>query len=234
MTENQLADNIARIKDNIEQAAVLCGRNPKEISLMAVTKTVAPEWVNAAIANGVTLLGENKAQELCSKYDSYNRDNVDIHFIGHLQTNKVKQIAEKVSTIQSVDSIKLAKEISTQAIALGKVMKVLVEVNIAGEQSKSGVSPDRLTDFLYELSQVPSIAVEGLMTIPPADVSLLETENFFNNIYSQFLDIQRQKIDNVNMYTLSMGMSNDYKEAIKHGSTMVRIGTMLFGGRDYL
>lgn len=225
-------ENAKRLQAEVAEAAICSGRKPEDVRLMAVTKTVEPELVNEAIAQGISLLGENRAQELCSKFDSYSQE-AEIHFIGHLQTNKVRQIIDKVSCIQSVDSIKLAKEISRQAEKLGKSIKVLVELNVGLEASKSGIIPDLLPEFLQEMSQIPFIQTEGLMAIPPADADEYQTEKFFYDISRQFLDTKVQKIDNINMYTLSMGMSGDYRLAIKHGATLVRIGSALFGSRQY-
>ncbi len=234
MTENQrleiVRENAKRIKYEVAEAALKYGRNPDDVRIMAVTKTVPAELVNAAVEEGFSLLGENRAQELCAKYDEYSK-NSEIHFIGRLQTNKVKYITDKVSMIQSVDSLKLAREISKHAEKHGKIMPVLVEINAAMEQSKGGINRAALTEFLTELAAVPFIKVEGLMTIPPADADELETEKFFSQLYGSFLDTREQKLDNINMYTLSMGMSSDYKSAIKHGSTLVRIGSALFGLR---
>lgn len=179
------------------------------------------------------LLGENRAQELLSKYDDYRKDGVEIHFIGHLQTNKVRQIADKVTMIQSLDSLPLAREIEKQCAKLGKKMDCLVEVNIGSELTKSGVSPEALPEFLEEVSSVGGICVRGLMSIPPVCENDLERERYFSSLYKLFVDIGQKKIDNISMDFLSMGMSDDYLLAIKHGSSLVRIGTALFGRRAY-
>lgn len=202
---------------------------------MAVTKTVPPEVVNWVFSLGLDLLGENRVQEFLSKKDSYNTYSdygtpPRIHFIGHLQTNKVKYIIDDVDMIQSVDSLKLAQEINRLAIAHNKVMDVLCEVNIGGEDSKNGVSPDEIISLLEQLAPMEGIRVKGLMTIPPptdSDIFLGKMEELFNNI-------KDRQLDGISMETLSMGMTHDYAEAVKYGSTIVRIGTGLFGARNYV
>ena len=230
-SNDDVALNIEEIRRNVDEAARECGRDPKDITIMAVTKTVAPERVNKAIENGITLLGENRAQELLEKYDSYDKDGVDIHFIGHLQTNKVRQIIDKVTMIHSVDSVHLAQEIDRQAGKAGIVMKVLAEVNIGGEESKSGISPEELPQLLEEMSRMPNLSVQGLMTIPPVSRTNEEAEHYFCKMSQLFIDINQKNMDNINMNILSMGMSGDYRTAIKYGATIVRIGTALFGSR---
>ncbi|MBR4509668.1 MAG: YggS family pyridoxal phosphate-dependent enzyme [Ruminococcus sp.] len=223
-----VSDNLAAIKSNIADAAAKCGRAPEDIRIMAVTKTVAPEIVNYAVSLGVALLGENRAQEFMSKQEAYDKS-AEIHFIGGLQTNKVKYIIEPMTMIQSVDSFKLAQEINRLAGVHNKTMDILCEVNIGGEDSKSGVAPDGLIPLLEQISQLEFVRVKGLMTIPPpssSDVFLGRMEELFQNIKSR-------NIQGIAMETLSMGMTHDYAEAVKHGSTLVRIGTGLFGARDY-
>jgi pyridoxal phosphate enzyme (YggS family) len=223
-----VSDNLAAIKSNIADAAAKCGRAPEDIRIMAVTKTVAPEIVNYAVSLGVALLGENRAQEFMSKQEAYDKS-AEIHFIGGLQTNKVKYIIEPMTMIQSVDSFKLAQEINRLAGVHNKTMDILCEVNIGGEDSKSGVAPDGLIPLLEQISQLECVRVKGLMTIPPpssSDVFLGRMEELFQNIKSR-------NIQGITMETLSMGMTHDYAEAVKHGSTLVRIGTGLFGARDY-
>ena len=231
--DNLVAQQVARIQKEILETCAACGRDPASVRLMAVTKTVEPERVNQAIEAGVHLLGENKAQELLAKYDAYHKDQVEIHFIGHLQTNKVRQIVDKVTVIQSLDSVHLASEIDKQCAKLGKVMDCLVEVNVGSELTKSGVDPENLVDFLGEVSQFHQIHVRGLMAIPPVCESELEMEAYFSDLHKLFVDIGGEKLDNINMDFLSMGMSGDYRLAIKHGSNIVRIGTAMFGHRNY-
>ena len=221
-------ENLRAIRENIAETAEKCGRDVNSVHLMAVTKTVAPEIVNHAVSLGLTLLGENRVQEFLSKQEVYEKS-AQIHFIGHLQTNKVKYIIEPVSMIQSVDSLKLAQEINRLAIAHNKIMDVLCEVNIGGEESKSGVSPDNLNRLLEQISGMEGIRVKGLMTIPPpsdSDIFLGRMEELFNKVKSA-------GIQNVSMDELSMGMTHDYQQAIMHGATIVRIGTGLFGRRNY-
>lgn len=229
-----IAETVDAVRENIAQMCAACGRSPAEVRLMAVTKTVEPERVNEAIAAGVTLLGENKAQELLAKYDAYHRDGVDIHFIGHLQTNKVRQIIDKVSMIQSLDSVSLAQEIQKQCERLAIKMDCLIEVNIGNEDSKSGVSPAGLRSFLEQIADFDRISVRGLMAIPPVSDSDLEKERYFAGMHKLFVDIGEKKLDNINMSFLSMGMSDDYLLAIKHGSNLVRLGSVLFGRRNYV
>lgn len=230
-SNSHVTDNTVHLLAEIRQAAIDCGRDPSEVTLMAVTKTVAPELVNEAIANGITLLGENRAQELLEKYDSYDKDGVEIHFIGHLQTNKVRQIIDKVTMIHSVDSLHLAKEIDKQAEKYGKVMDILIEVNIGEEESKSGIAVSELEALLPEIAKLPHVSVKGLMCIPPASKNLQENAYYFAKMQQVFIDIKQKNMDNMNMSILSMGMSNDYKTAIQYGSNIVRIGTALFGLR---
>ncbi|GHU80385.1 YggS family pyridoxal phosphate enzyme [Clostridia bacterium] len=233
MTENRysdIAENIERIRARIEEAALAAGRRPEEITLMAVTKTVPAEVVNMAVAQGVTLLGENRAQELLSKYEAY-ADGASIHFIGHLQSNKVKQIIDKVDMIHSVGGARLAAEISRQAGAIGKTRDVLIEVNVGGEESKSGVTPEETAELAREIEGLDHIRLRGLMTIPPVCDTIYESEAYFERVYKVFVDIREKNRDNSSIDILSMGMSQDFPAAIKHGSTIIRIGTALFGSR---
>lgn len=234
MMENRLQDeraqdvreNLLRIQDAIAEAKVRAGRENEEIHIMAVTKTVPPELVNIAVENGVTLLGENRVQEMLSKYEAYD-PRAEVHFIGALQSNKVKYIVDKVTLIHSVDSLKLAREIDKRAAALGRTMDILLEVNVAGEASKSGVSPEELPSLLAEAEALSAVRIRGLMTIPPIG----EGAKYFSSMERIFVDMQGKKSDNVPMDILSMGMSDDFVSAVLHGSTLVRIGTRLFGSR---
>ncbi len=247
-------ENICKLKENIEKAAVAACRDPKSVTLLAATKTVSAETINFAIEKGITCIGENRVQELLEKYDAINKENVDIHFIGRLQTNKVKYIADKVSMIHSVDSYKLAQEIDKQCKKIGKVMNVLVEINVGEEESKGGITPLEAEDFLKQISTLENIKVCGLMTIPPRtteafceNVTLSDGEFdengartkksyncnvFFEKIMKLFLDISQKKLDNIYMQELSMGMSEDYEQAVYQGSTIVRVGRGLFGNRN--
>lgn len=225
--------NYETIVENISKAAIASGRRPEDITFLAATKTVDPEFINYAISLGLRFIGENKVQELLSKYDSYNLRDSQLHFIGHLQTNKVRQIVGKVSMIQSVDSLKLANEISKQSIKNGIVTDILVEVNIGNEENKSGVTPDLLEDLLLQIANLEGISVQGLMAIPPICENKKEIRGYFANMRNLFLDISDKKIDNIKMGILSMGMSGDYYEAIQEGANLVRIGSSLFGARNY-
>ncbi len=225
--------NFNKIKENIAESAIKSGRNPEDITFLAATKTVDVDIINYAISLGLTHIGENKVQELLSKYDNYDLENADLHFIGHLQSNKVRQIVGKVSTIQSVDSIKLATEISRQSVKNNLSTRILVEVNVGREENKSGVMPEMLTDLLYQIAELPNISVDGLMAIPPICDNSQKIRGYFENMRNMFIDISHKNIDNISMNTLSMGMSGDYTEAILEGATLVRIGSSLFGERIY-
>lgn len=233
LNEQEVAQNVQKIAQDVREAALQAGRDPSEVQVMAVTKTVDPVLVNAAIGAGITLLGENKAQELCAKYDSYHKDGVQIHFIGHLQTNKVRQIVDKVSMVESVDSIKLAREIDRHCAAIGKVMDVLLEVNIGREENKTGIFPEFLPALLEEAGKLEHIRVRGLMTIPPVCETEKEVLQYFSQMRQLFIDIKQKKYDNISMEILSMGMSADYLAAVRCGSNIVRIGTAMFGQRNY-
>ena len=233
LNEQEVAQNVRAIMQQVRDTALQAGQDPSEVQVMAVTKTVDPVLVNAAIGAGITLLGENKAQELCAKYDSYHKDGVQIHFIGHLQTNKVRQIVDKVSMVESVDSIKLAREIDRHCAAIGKVMDVLLEVNIGREENKTGIFPELLPALLEEAGKLEHIRVRGLMTIPPVCETEEEVLQYFSQMRQLFIDIKQKKYDNISMEILSMGMSADYLEAVRCGSNIVRIGTAMFGQRNY-
>lgn len=220
-------ENLKLIRENVGEAAEKCGRKAEDIRIMAVTKTVAPEIVNHAIELGLDLLGENRVQEYLSKAEAYSP--AEIHFIGGLQTNKVKYIIELVSMIQSVDSLKLGTEIDRLAAKHGRVMDILCEVNIGGEESKGGVAPDKLRELIAQLAQLKNIRIKGLMTIPPPS----QSDIFLGRMQELYNDLRDNKIEGADMQVLSMGMTHDYAEAVKYGSTLVRIGTGLFGARDY-
>ncbi len=225
--------NIGYIRQRIADAAVKSGRNPDEVRLMAVTKTVEPMFINHAIECGIDLIGENKVQEFLSKKPYLKLDGVEAHLIGHLQTNKVRQIISEVSMIQSVDSLKLAREISKRSEALGITAECLLEINIGDEESKTGLNVDNVYEVLSGISALPSIKIKGLMAIPPFSANDYETEKYFSQMREFFIDIKAQKIDNVSMDILSMGMSGDYESAVRNGSTLVRVGSALFGPRLY-
>lgn len=231
--EKLVRERILRIQEDIAREAAACGRNPEEITLMAVTKTVDPRYINTAIECGIDVIGENRVQEYLSKRESYHLDHCSVHMIGHMQSNKVKYIIDKVDCIQSVDSEKLLTEINKEAAKCQKTMKVLLEVNIGREESKTGLDPDCVMNFIERIPSFPHVHVAGLMTIPPICDKISILEGYFDRMYDLFLDIRTKKIDNVSMDILSMGMSSDYLPAIRHGSTMVRLGTAIFGKRNY-
>lgn len=225
--------NYDYINERIAEAACKVGKSREDITFLAATKTVDVDIINYAISLGLDNIGENKVQELLSKYDNYHLDNCSLQFIGHLQTNKVKQIVGKVDLIQSVDSVKLAREISKQSVKNNVVTDILVEVNIGKEENKSGVMPEALLDLIYEIKDFDNIRVKGLMTIPPICDNSQEICGYFSKMHNKFVDISGKNIDNISMDILSMGMSSDYYEAILSGANMVRIGSSLFGARDY-
>ncbi len=226
MEDVSISENIKRIRCNVEEAKAKYRKPGETVRIMAVTKTVPYERVNAAVNSGLTLLGENRVQEYLEKKDFYDKK-AEINFIGHLQSNKIKYIIDSVTLIHSVDSVKLAAEIDRSAAKADKIMDVLIEVNIGGEESKSGVSPDRLRELLYEVSEFKSVRVKGLMTIPPIGRS----EESFDRMQRLFEDLKSDSIKGVSMDILSMGMSADYVSAVKYGSNIVRIGSGIFGSR---
>lgn len=224
-------ENYKYICERIAEAALKSGRKPEDVTLLAATKTVDVETINHAIASGITHIGENRVQELLSKYDSLAP--VHKHLIGHLQTNKVKDIIEKVELIHSVDSVKLAREIEKQAEKHECEMDILLEVNIGGEESKSGFAPETLYESVCEIAQLRRVHIRGLMAIPPICENAEENRKYFSKMHNMFLDIAAKKIDNSSMDILSMGMSDDYDVAVSEGATLVRVGTALFGRRNY-
>ena len=228
-----LADNLHRIQESMHDACIAAGRNTDDVRLLAVTKTVDAQRINAAIRLGVQQIGENRVQEFLSKRDDLLLTNVQAHLIGHLQTNKVKQIVGKVQMIQSVDSTRVAEAIDRHSRELGIVTPILIEVNIGGEEAKSGVASSELERLLYDLCPLSGIHVQGLMTVPPILQKEHEKREIFSKMYQLFVDIKEKKLDNIDMQELSMGMSGDYREAILEGSTMVRVGSALFGERHY-
>lgn len=228
-----IADNLAQIQETMATACALAGRPADAVSLLAVTKTVDAERINAAIHAGVQQIGENRVQEYLSKIDALDIAPENAHLIGHLQTNKVRQIVGKVGMIESVDSLRLAEAISNRSQQLGIVTPILVEVNIGGEEAKSGVEPEKLEELLCEIGGFDGIQVKGLMTVPPILTTEYEKRQIFSKMYRLFVDISAKKLDNIDMQELSMGMSGDYREAILEGSTIVRVGSALFGMRQY-
>ena len=205
-----------------------------KVRLLAVTKTVEAEKINFAISKGVDLIGENRVSELLEKYDKINKDGgLEIHFIGNLQTNKVKHIIDKVNLIQSVDSVRLAEEINKRASQRNIKIDVLIEINIGGEDSKIGINPGEALEFARSLQDFDNLRIKGLMTIPPyfADQKKDGLIKYFDKMHEIFIELSAKKANNINMQVLSMGMSEDYEEAISRGSNIVRIGRAVFGER---
>lgn len=231
MNAGSVKDNVSRICDEVANACAQSGRDPADVHIMAVTKTVDAARVNEAIRAGIRLLGENRAQELLAKYGDYEREQAQIHFIGHLQSNKVRQVIDKVTMIQSLDSVSLAGEIQRQCEKRDMTMDCLIEVNIGSELTKSGVEVQNLESFLEEVASFSRIHVRGLMSIPPICDTNAEIERHFAQLHELFVDIRGKKLDNIDMDFLSMGMSDDYPLAVKHGSNLVRVGSAMFGRR---
>ncbi len=219
-----IRENLSLIRENIGEALGKYRNSGDKTEIMAVTKTVPAEDVNFVFDLGLNLLGENRVQEYQSKAELYDK-RAEVHFIGHLQTNKVKYIIQPMSMIQSVDSFKLAKEISRLAAVNNKVMDILCEVNIGGEESKSGIAPAELAGLLEQISALDGVRIRGLMTIPPP----AESDIYLGRMQELYLRFR----EDYKMDTLSMGMTHDYVQAVKYGSTLVRIGTGLFGARNY-
>lgn len=230
--EDLLNERLRVVEYNINEVTDKIGKNKDNIYLVAATKTVSVENINRAINLGVKIIGENKVQELLKKYDDIEKDHCQVHFIGHLQTNKVKDIIGKVQMIQSLDSYKLGKEISRVSKMKGVVTNVMIEVNIGREENKFGVFEENLTELLKKLSELENLKIRGLMTIPPFNENTYKTRDYFRKMTELFIDIADKKIDNINMDFLSMGMSADYIQAIENGANMIRIGSGLFGSRN--
>ena len=228
-----IADNIAAIRAKIDAAAIAAGRDPKEIKLCAATKMNDADAVRQAIAGGVDLCGENRVQELVQKQKENAYEGAPVHFIGVLQTNKVKQVVGKVDVIQSVDRLNLLDAIQKEAAKQGIVQDIFLEVNVGGEESKSGFATAVALPLLEHISEYPNIFVRGLMTIPPISEKSGSNRKFFQEILQLSVDIRTKKYDNVSVDCLSMGMSDDFEDAVSCGSTMVRVGTAIFGARDY-
>lgn len=229
-----ISENIKVIRSEIAEAAIKSGRAADDVRLMAVTKTVSVDLINFAIQHcGIDLIGENKVQEFLSKKDSLLLEGVEKHLIGHLQTNKVKKIFNEVDMIQSVDSLKLAGVISQESVKEDKVSNILLEINVGSEESKTGFDKVAFFDALSQISELPNICVKGIMTIPPICENSCELEKYFELMQGYYLDIASKKYTNFDFEVLSMGMSGDYKEAVLHGSNLVRVGSAIFGARIY-
>lgn len=227
-----IAENLAHVRAEIARAAKEAGRDPAEITLLAATKTQTSDTIRAAIAAGVTDCGENRVQELTAHLADHAYDGARVHFIGHLQTNKVKFVVGNVDLIHSVSSEKLLLAIDRQADKLGLVQDILLEVNLAGEESKSGFSPDEVLSAARLACELDHVRLRGLMCIPPAAEKPGENRPFFAKLRALTVDISRKIGDNkADIVCLSMGMSGDYQDAVAEGATFVRLGTALFGSR---
>jgi PLP dependent protein len=227
-----IKSNLDDIYSKVKKAAEKSLRNPKEVQIIAVTKTVDVERIKEVIDAGIIDLGENRVQELTEKYDIIS-NNCNWHLIGHLQTNKVKYIIDKVKLIHSVDRLDLVAEIQKRSANIGKITDILIQINVSGEDTKFGIRPEETIDFIKQINNFPNIRVKGLMTIAPFCENPEDTRGIFRELKKIFIDIKEENIDNINMQFLSMGMSNDYEVAIEEGANLVRIGTAIFGKRQY-
>ena len=229
-----IAENVSRIREEINRAALATGRNPSEIQLCAATKMNDADAVRQAIAAGVDCCGENRVQELTAKLQEDAYRGAPVHFIGHLQTNKVRQVVGKVSLIQSVDSERLLRAINAEAAKQGIIQNILLEVNIGQEESKTGFRAEEILPMVEKCGEFSNVCIKGLMAIPPISQNKGDNVKFFQKMSDLCVDIRRKKYDNVTVDCLSMGMSDDFADAIGWGSTMVRIGTAIFGARHYM
>ncbi len=227
-----LQENLVQVEKNIETACQRAGRSRDEVTLIAVSKTKPVRMLQEAYDLGVRVFGENKVQEMTEKYEVLPRD-IHWHLIGHLQRNKVKYIIDKAELIHSVDSLRLAETIEKEAAKHQMTANILIEVNVAKEESKFGLMPEELDSFVDKISVFPHIRVKGLMTIAPFVSNPEENRPIFARLRKLSVDIARKNIDNITMSILSMGMTNDYQIAIEEGATMVRVGTGIFGARNY-
>ena len=227
-----LRDQLHEVQRRVEEACRRSGRDPEEVTLIAVSKTKPVSMIEELLPEGIRDFGENKPQELRDKYELLPKD-LRWHMIGHLQTNKIKYVIDRACLIHSVDSLHLAEAIDREAEKRGLVMPVLAEVNVAGEESKFGLKPEETANFVERLSHFSHIRVEGLMTIAPFVENPEDNRIHFRNLRKLCVDIREKNIDNVNMCTLSMGMTGDFEVAVEEGATMIRVGTGIFGARDY-
>lgn len=227
---NLVQEQLNEVRQKIVQACERAGRNPSEVKLIAVSKTKPVSMIEEAIACGQTVFGENKVQELCDKIPQLPA-NLQWHLIGHLQRNKVKYIVDKVALIHSVDTVRLAKQISQEAIKAGVTVQILLEVNVAREESKFGFMEEEVEEAVREIAAFPNIQIVGLMTIAPFVADPEENRIYFKKLHQLCVDINKKNIDNIRMSELSMGMTGDYEVAIEEGATMVRVGTGIFGTR---
>ena len=234
-----LRERYERVRERVREAALRAGRAPDEVRLMAVTKTIEEPIIAEAIAAGGRLLGENKVQELARKRDALDLAGCELHLIGHLQSNKAARAVACADMIQSVDSIRVAREISKECVKQGREMPVLLEVNIGRDPAKFGFMPEETEEALAEIAAFPGISVRGLMTVPPFLEDQSQTGKYFSQMYRLYIDIRGKKMDNIardakcSLDILSMGMSGDYELAIAEGSSLVRVGSAIFGERIY-
>ena len=228
-----IEENVLRIREEIARAAADAGRAPGEIQLCAATKMNDAAAVRRAIAAGVDCCGENRVQELTAKLSDHAYDGAPVDFIGHLQTNKARQVVGRVRLIQSIDSERLLCAVNAEAQKQGIIQGVLLEVNIGKESSKSGFLAEEIMPLLEKIALYPNICIKGLMTIPPISQNKGDNVKFFQKMSQLCVDIRKKKYDNVTVDCLSMGMSDDYADAVRCGSTMVRVGTAIFGARQY-
>ena len=225
-------ENLSIVEQNIQKACVRSGRDRREVQLIAVSKTKPVKMLMEAYDCQIRDFGENKPQEIREKFPQLPED-IRWHMIGHLQRNKIKYIIDKVCMIHSIESVRLAEAVSEEAAKHGRVIPVLVEVNMAGEETKFGIRPEETEDFIREIRLLPNIQVNGLMTIAPYTENAEDNRIYFRNLKKLYVDIKEKNIDNVVMSHLSMGMTGDYEVAIEEGATMVRVGTGIFGERFY-
>ena len=225
-------ENISKVRENIVKACEKAGRNPDEVTLIAVSKTKPVSAIEEALVSGTLDYGENKVQELCDKYDVLPK-NIRWHMIGHLQRNKVKYLVGKTYLVHSVDSLRLAEQIEKEYAKHNKVCDILVEVNIAQEESKFGINAKETEELIREIAKFEHIRIKGLMTIAPYTEDPESNRLYFREIKKLSVDIRDKNIDNVSMDVLSMGMTGDYMVAVEEGATMVRVGTGIFGERNY-
>ena len=225
-----IKENLIKVQESINAAALEAGRKPEEVVLIAVSKTKPVSMIEEAYACGCRDFGENKVQELCDKYEVLPKD-IRWHLIGHLQRNKVKYVVDKAYLIHSVDSLRLAQEIQKEAEKKQVQVNILIEVNMAGEESKFGVSPEEAENLIRDIAKLPDVHIQGLMTIAPVVEKPEDNAVHFTNLKQLSVDIKAKNIDNVNMNVLSMGMTGDYEQAVKDGAVYVRVGTGIFGER---
>lgn len=229
-----IAENVARIREEMARAEAQAGRSPGEVKLLAATKMNDAARVRAAVAAGVDICGENRVQELQEKLPQGAYTGAPVHFIGHLQKNKAKYLVGQVDLIQSVDSLELLALIDRLAGQRGIRQEILLEVNIGGEEAKSGILPEAADEFAAKMEEYNNIVLRGFMTIPPISTEIGGNLSYFAKMYQLYVDIKGKKYDNTNIDCLSMGMSDDFADAIKEGTTMIRVGTRIFGARQYV